>query len=97
MTRNWFWTRTHGANTARWAAAILLSLTITLAAIFLTLGIADSIYISKNPIALEEADLGYGLVMVGVLCLSLAGAIPVFGVLIWRIRKFMSRKTNEGV
>lgn len=76
----------------QWLASLMLSAAIVLVVVLAVLSVVDHAYIQRNPIAATEEDLGYGLVMVFSLIASAGIALPVWGVLAWRIRRAIERK-----
>lgn len=79
----------------QWLSSLVLSALIVIGAIALILFVADWGYIRLHPVAAYEEDLGYGLVMLGVLLGCAIAAVPAGGILAWHIKKIIARKVNE--
>jgi len=90
--QNWLASKIIARKVIQWIISLVVALCVALGFILIVLQLVHWYYISSHPIALEEKDLGYGLVMVLSLCLAAIGAIPIAGFSLWRFRKFISKR-----
>lgn len=79
----------------QWICSMALSLLIVFALVALILGITSWSYLLRHPVAAYEQDLGYGLVMVGMLVVCAIIALPAVGLLAWRFKKIIAHKVYE--
>jgi hypothetical protein len=95
MSRGFFQSDTLSSRVVQWLSSLVLSALIVIGAIALILFVADWGYIRSHPVAAYEEDLGYGLVMIGVVLSCAVVALPAGGILAWYIKKIITRKVNE--
>ena len=72
--------------------SLALSAAIVVIAMAVVLGAVDYIYVRRHPIAVVEEDLGYGLVMVFTLLGSAVVALPAWGVVAWKIKRYFASR-----
>ena len=82
-------------SVVQWLCSLLLAFIIVIGAVLLITAVADWNYIRLNPVAAYEDDLGYGLVVTGILFVCAVISLPVGGLLAWRIKKIIARKVNK--
>lgn len=79
----------------QWLSSLALSALIVIGMMALILFIVDWGYSRLHPVAAYEEELGYGLVMVGVVLSCVVVAIPAGGILAWCIKKVIAREVNQ--
>lgn len=76
----------------QWAISSLIALITGLGLVFIVIQLVGWYYNSKHPMAVGEEDLGFGLIAILIFTVSVICVIPIAGLVLWRSKKFMSKK-----